>query len=180
MEFPEKYKWMLSVGSPRYLVEAFKYYGMTEIVGKGSNSTIMAMAKYIGVIEWYTDDDIPWCAIPPGFFLKKDGYAVPSPGAILAAKSFLTFGKKIEKGLECYGHILIFARPGGNHVCWYVGENEHAFLCYGGNQSNKMGFAWIDKARLIGCREPIWKIGKPDSVKKIYLTETGELSKNEQ
>jgi hypothetical protein len=50
---------------------------------------------------------------------------------------------------------------------------------YGGNQSNAVGFAWIDKSRLLGARRPKYAIGEPDNVRKVALTETGILSTNE-
>ena len=62
---------------------------------------------------------------------------------------------------------------------FYVGENETAFLVYGGNQSNTVGFTWIAKSRLLGARRPAYKVGEPKNVRKIQLSETGELSTNE-
>jgi hypothetical protein len=70
-------------------------------------------------------------------------------------------------------------RPGGGHVGFYVGENDNSFLVYGGNQSNAVGFAWINKTRLLGARRPKYEIGEPKNVRKIIL-ESGELSTNEQ
>lgn len=175
---PAKYAWLYAEGAPKMLVEALRHYGTLEHVGKGSNVNILSWAKRVGVSGWYTDDDIPWCGLFVGIVALACGYPFSS-ALLLAAKEWLKWGVEVTKGREMLWDVLIFSRPGGNHVCFYVGENDHAFLCYGGNQSNAVGFAWIAKDRLIGARRPKYAIAEPPNVRKIILTETGELSTNE-
>jgi len=177
MAFPKKYEWMLREGAPVHMVEALRHYGLTEVVGKGSNPDITRWAKEVGVSGWYADDDIPWCGLFVGVVMKRATWPVKTD--LLSALSWQTFGDKVAKGQESYGDILVFIRPGGGHVGFYVGENDHAFLVYGGNQSNAVGFAWVDKGRLQACRRPHWRKSQPTNVRKVYLSETGELSKNE-
>ena len=160
------------------LVEAIKHYGTLEHKGKGSNPNIMAWAKEVGVNGWYTDDDIPWCGLFVGMVAKRCGYPFPA-SKLLAARQWINWGEPVTKGREMLWDILVFERAGGGHVGFYVGENDKAFLVYGGNQSNAVGFAWIDKSRLLGARRPKYVIGEPDNVRKIALTETGILSSNE-
>lgn len=178
MGLPTKYNWLSSEGAPKMLVEALRHYGTLELVGKGSNPNITKWAKEVGVSGWYTDDDIPWCGLFVGVVAKRCGYAF-SAAKLLAAKEWNNWGNPVTKGREMLWDILVFQRPGGGHVGFYVGENSHAFLVYGGNQSNAVGFAWIAKDRLLGARRPKYLIGEPANVRKIILTETGELSKNE-
>jgi hypothetical protein len=109
--------------------------------------------------------------------VQRCGYPVVSD--FLGTRHWINFGVTVVKGQEKLWDILVFSRPGGNHVGFYVGANTHAFLVYGGNQSNAVGFAWIDKTRMIGARRPIYKLGEPANVRKIILSEIGELSKNE-
>lgn len=178
MALPEKYKWLQNEGSPKMLVEALKHYGTLEKIGKGSNPNISAWAKEVGVSGWYTDDDIPWCGLFVGVVAKRCGYPFPA-SKLLSARQWINWGVPVTKGREALWDILVFIRPGGGHVGFYVGENDHAYLVYGGNQSNAVGFAWIAKDRLLGARRPEYKIGEPSNIRTIALNETGEVSKNE-
>lgn len=175
---PTKYQWLNKEPSPKQLVEALKHYGVLEISGKNSNPNILKWAKEVGVSGWYTDDDIPWCGLFVGVVMNRVGYGFSS-SKLLAAKEWNRWGLPRKKGQEKLFDVLVFSRTGGGHVGFYVGENEHAFLVYGGNQSNAVGFAWISKGRLLGARYPAYKIGEPANVRKIILSESGELSKNE-
>lgn len=160
------------------LVEAIKHYGTLEHKGKGSNPNILAWAKEVGVSGWYNDDDIPWCGLFTGVVAKRCGYPMPA-SKLLGARYWADWEEAVPIERASLWDIMVYTRPGGNHVAFYCGENSHAFLNYGGNQSNAVGFAWIDKKRCIAARRPIYKIGEPPNVRKIFLTESGELSQNE-
>jgi uncharacterized protein (TIGR02594 family) len=177
MRLPDKYAWLYEEPAPKMLIEALKHYGTLEKKGKGSNPNITAWAKEVGVSGWYTDDDIPWCGLFVGMVVKRAGYAVKSD--LLSALSWAKFGQEVTKGRESLWDIMVFKRPRGGHVGFMVGQNETAFLVYGGNQSDAVGFAWIAKDRLFTARRPIYKIGEPSNVRQIALSQTGELSKNE-
>ena len=178
MSIPEKYSWLLKETAPKHLVEALKHYGTLELVGKGSNPNIMKWAKEVGVSGWYTDDDIAWCGLFVGVVMQRVNYGFNS-AKLLAAREWMNWGTPVPKGREMLWDILVFQRDGGGLVGFYVGEYVAAFLVYGGNQSNSVGFTWISKERLLGARRPAYKIGEPKNVRKIILSETGELSKNE-
>lgn len=179
MSLPVKYQWLTKEGAPKMLVEALRHYGIMEHVGKGSNANITAWAKEVGVSGWYNDDDIPWCGLFVGMVAKRCGYPF-SAAKLLAAREWVNWGVAVPKGGEKLWDVLVFSRPGGGHVGFYVGENKDNFLTYGGNVSNAVGFAWIAKNRLIGARRPAYKIGEPANVRKIQLSFTGELSTNEK
>lgn len=178
MSLPKKYAWLENEHAPKMLVEAIRHYGILEHKGKGSNPNIIAWAKEVGVNGWYTDDDIPWCGLFVGVVAKRAGYPFPA-SKLLAARQWINWGEPVTKGREMLWDVLVFERSGGGHVGFYAGENDNAFLVYGGNQSNAVGFAWIDKTRLLGARRPKYAIGEPGNVRKVLLTETGELSTNE-
>ena len=178
MNLPEKYKWLSKEGAPKMLVEALRHYGTLEHVGKGSNPNISKWAKEVGVSGWYTDDDIPWCGLFVGIVAKNSGYAF-SANKILAAREWLNWGVPVPNERAMLWDVLVFQRPSGGHVGFYVGENKDNYLVYGGNQSNAVGFAWIAKSRLLGVRRPAYKIGEPDNVRKVYLTFDGQVSHNE-
>lgn len=173
---PLKWAWLANEGAPKSLVEALRHYGVLEKVGKGSTPDIMDWAKEVGVSGWYTDDDIPWCGLFVGICVKRAGYPFHA-NSLLAAREWVKYGVSVAS--PKLWDILVFSRTGGGHVGFYVGENDKAYLVYGGNQSNAVGFAWIDKARLLQARRPAYKVGVPANIRKIILSETGELSTNE-
>lgn len=177
-QLPQKYAWLAKEGAPKMLVESIRHYGILEKVGKGSTPDITQWAKEVGVSGWYTDDDIPWCGLFVGVVAKRCGYPFPA-SKLLAARQWVNWGVPVTKGREMLWDVLVFSRSGGGHVGFMVGENDKAFLVFGGNQSNAVGFAWIAKDRLLEARRPAYKVGEPSNVRKIYLNETGELSKNE-
>jgi uncharacterized protein (TIGR02594 family) len=177
MSLPEKYKWLEKEGAPKMLVEAIRHFGTLEHPGKGSNPNILAWAKEVGVSGWYTDDDVPWCGLFMGVVVKRAGYPIKSD--LLSALSWAKFGEEVIKGREMLWDILVFTRSGGGHVGFYVGETDTAFLVYGGNESNAVGFTWISKQRLFAARRPKYKVGEPSNVRKVLLTQDGVLSQNE-
>lgn len=178
MALPSKFSWLEKENAPHMLVEAISHYGILEHTGPGSNPDILAWATEVGVRGWYADDDIPWCGLFVGICAKRAGYPIKSD--LLSALSWANFGEKIPKGREMLWDILVFSRAGGGHVGFYVGENASAFLVYGGNQANAVGFAWVSKERLVAAVRPNYKIGEPANVRKIILTDSGDLSTNEQ
>ena len=67
-KLPAAYDWLARITvPPRTIAEALKLLGTAEVVGKGSNATIMKWRdelKAAGVaISGYSDDDIPWCGL---------------------------------------------------------------------------------------------------------------------
>lgn len=174
---PAKFAWADKEDGPKIWLEARKHYGILEHPGPGSNPNISQWARELGVSGWYTDDDIPWCGLFAATVVTRCGYDAPRDS--LAAKSWLNFGQTMAISQASFMDVMVFQRPGGHHVSFYIGENSHAFVCYGGNQSNAVGFAGIEKSRCIGVRRCRWKIGQPANVRKIYLHEDFQLSTNE-
>jgi uncharacterized protein (TIGR02594 family) len=176
-KLPEKYKWLLKESGPLHMLEALKHYGLLETAGKGSTVDIMKWAKETGVSGWYSDDSVPWCGLFVGICMKRATW--PIKPTLLSALSWQDFGDKVAKGQESYGDILVFIRPGGGHVGFYVGESKTAFLVLGGNQSDSVSLTWVAKDRLVACRRPHWRSSQPTNVRKIYLEQDGTVSKNE-
>lgn len=177
-QLPLKWAWLAMLTAPKMLVEALRHYGVMELVGKGSHPDITKWAKETGVSGWYTDDDIPWCGLFVGVVVARCGYPFKA-GKLLGARYWAEYGVHVERHNASLWDILVFTRPGGGHVGFYVGENSKAYLVYGGNQSNAVGFAWIAKDRLTAVRRPAYKVGLPANIAPVYLSETGELSQNE-
>jgi uncharacterized protein (TIGR02594 family) len=161
--------------SPKILVEAVKLLGTKEIVGKEHNPVILGWAEELGLKKVYTNDEIPWCGLAVAYAVHKAGLqVVASP---LWALSWAKFGNQVTEPM--LGDILTFKRDGGGHVGIYVGEDKDCYHVLGGNQGNAMTVSRIVKSRLYQARRTAWKVAQPANVRKILLSSTGVISKNE-
>lgn len=177
---PAAYAWLGTIGLlPRTISEGIALLGVAEVVGKGSNRTILAWRDELNAagvkIERYSDDDIPWCGLFAAIVAHRAGKAVPA--SPLWARNWTKFGEvAVEAAL---GDVLVFERPGGGgHVGFYVAEDGEAFHVLGGNQGNRVSIARIAKARCIAHRRPVYRL-PPASVTPRRVSATGKLSTNE-
>lgn len=180
-QFPEGYEWLAGVGQlPRTIIEAMRLHGVAEVVGRGSNRTIIGWRDELNaagvLITGFSDDDVPWCGLFAAIVAHRAGKAVPqSP---LWARNWVNFGTAASK-LAGLGDALVFSRPGGGgHVGFYVGEDRTAFHVIGGNQKNRVSITRIAKARCIAVRRPEYRQA-PASVRPYSLAAAGALSVNE-
>lgn len=182
MTLPTQYEWLNKIGTlPKMVSLGLSLLGTKEVVGKGSNKTILAWRDLLnqnGVkVEGYSDDDIPWCGLFVAFlaFLRRNiaSEVVESP---LWARNWANYGEKSPEA--SLGDILVFVRNGGGHVGIYIGEDSTAYHVLGGNQSNNVTITRILKSRCIAVRRPKYN-SKPESVKPYKLKATGGISKNE-
>lgn len=182
MKLPSQYQWLDNIEVlPNNIVNALEYFGTQEVVGKGSNKTIIAwrdLLNQAGVtIKGYSDDDIPWCGLFAAiivFFRKNNPHEVVKDP--LWARNWLNYGIKVTK--PALGDILVFGRNGGGHVGFYIGEDSTCYHVLGGNQSNKVCITRIQKSRCLGIRRPTYT-NQPASAKQYFLSSTGTVSKNE-
>lgn len=174
MTLPKKYAWLQQEGAPRMLVEFLNIYGTLEKAGVGDNPVILGWAKELGLKE-YTHDSIAWCGLAVAIVAKRAGKeVVKNP---LWAANWLNFGTPVKEAM--LGDVLVFSRPGGNHVGLYVGEDKDYYHLLGGNQSDMVSIMRIAKNRCKGIRRPIYKTAQPTNIRKIELSPTGEVSTNE-
>lgn len=178
--FPKGYEWLGGVGLlPRTITEALALHGVAEVVGKGSNRTIMGWRDELNLagvrITGFSDDDIPWCGLFAAIVAHRAGKAVPENP--LWARNWAKFGVPQERpGL---GDVLVYERAGGGgHVNYYIGEDTHAYHGIGGNQANRANITRIAKSRCIAVRRPIYSHA-PASVRPFQLAAAGALSRNE-
>lgn len=176
---PKGYEWLAGLGQlPRTIAEGLALLGVAEIVGKGSNRTIIGWRdelNHAGVkIAGYSDDDIPWCGLFAAIVAHRAGKRVVE--GPLWARNWAQFGTATNE--PSLGDILVFARKGGGHVGFYIAEDEGAYHVLGGNQSNRVSITRIAKARCIGARPPIYRT-KPESVRPYKVKAAGGLSMNE-
>lgn len=178
-KFPKGYEWLGTLGQlPRTVSEGLALLGVAEIVGKGSNRTIIGWRDELnqeGVkIVGYSDDDIPWCGLYAAIVTHRAGKRVVD--GPLWARNWANFGTATQE--PSLGDILVFARKGGGHVGIYIAEDDRAYHVLGGNQSNRVSITRIAKDRCIATRRPIYT-NKPASVQPYRVRATGALSANE-
>lgn len=179
MAYPKGYEWLGTVGQlPRTIQESAALLGVAEIVGKGSNRTIIGWRDELNqagiAIAGYSDDDIPWCGLFAAIVTHRAGkMPVDSP---LWARNWAAFGDPVSAaGL---GDVLVFVRDGGGHVGFYVAEDATAYHVLGGNQGNRVSVTRIAKDRCIARRRPRY-INPPASVRAFRVAAGGALSRNE-
>lgn len=186
MTLPSQYQWLESLkGLPNTIKEALKLYGAQEVVGKGSNATIIGWRDELNgaapagkpIVSGYSDDDIPWCGLLAAIVayrrMKRIEEVVKEP---LWARNWARYGVKADRPM--LGDILVFKRGDGGHVGFYVGEDASCFHVLGGNQSNKVCITRIEKTRCIAARRPPYAT-VPKAVKPYFLSASGGVSKNE-
>ncbi|CAL7961528.1 conserved hypothetical protein [Gammaproteobacteria bacterium] len=181
MNLPIKYDWLNTITPlPKVIATALQYLGIKEIPGASSNPVIMNMAKQLGVDNIYKNDDTSWCALFVSFICVMCGKPLPDTNGdkynILRAAWFLNYGHKVE--IPELGDILVFDRPGGNHVGFYIAESDTTYFVLGGNQSDAVTISEIKKSRLRQARR-FYNIAPPSTVKVYKMNASGLVSTNE-
>lgn len=137
------------MNTPHWIVEAKRHVGLTEMKGQDNRPEILQMWKDIkrGGIQ---ADSVPWCAAFVGACLERVGIkSTRFEGAL----SYLTWG--VDLTAPIYGCIVVFARTGGGHVGFVVGEDEKGrLMVLGGNQGDAVTIAPFDANRVAGYRWP--------------------------
>lgn len=169
------YEYLKKIKLPKIIAEAMKLYGVKEIKGNKHNPVILGWAKELGVDKIYNADEIPWCGLFMAVVVKRAGYEPVKN--FLWALSWKSFGT--EQKTAMLGDILVFKREGGGHVGIYVGEDKDCYHVLGGNQGDAVSIVRILKSRCVAIRRCPWKIKQPDTVTRIFLSPTGNISTNE-
>lgn len=173
---PKKYAWLHNEGGPRMIVEFIKIHGIDENPGKANDPDIMSWARELGYEKTYTADSIPWCGLCMGIIAKRAGKDITPVGNILWALNWAKFGNPVE--VPMLGDVLVFKRDGGGHVGLYIGEDADYYHVGGGNQSDDTSITRIAKSRLYRARRPHYN-NQPANVRRIWLSASGAVSKNE-
>jgi uncharacterized protein (TIGR02594 family) len=142
------------VPEPRWLTIARRYLGTKEIPGRKHSSVISAWLAKLGA--WWRDDETPWCGTFVAHCMREAG--LPTPEHWYRAKAWSDYGANLRTTHVAPGALLIFARTGGGHVGFYVGEDHAHYYVLGGNQGNEVSIAKIAKVRCIAIR---WPRGEP-------------------
>jgi uncharacterized protein (TIGR02594 family) len=155
------FSWLLSIFSPRtasttepkWLALARADLGTREEPGDADSPAVLAYYRDAGHPE-VRDDSVAWCSAFVGAQLERSG--VPSSKQ-LNARSYLTWGKKIDKPVP--GCVVVLSRgdPRGwqGHVGFCVGDDRDSVRILGGNQGDAVSIASFPKSRVLGYRWPV-------------------------
>lgn len=191
---PPEYLWAFNNAQrsgPTVMLEAFKLYGLRELVGDKHSPEIIGMAESLGgaIASFYTADEIPWCGLFVSYVLKTSGFEPPKDYSQVRAREFSSWGNAVTR--PAFGDVLSFWRgsPSGKdgHVGFYLAEDPSSFYVLGGNQSSEdknnrgeVNISRLGKNRLIAARRCPWRVAQPSGVKSFILKKTGgKLSENE-
>jgi uncharacterized protein (TIGR02594 family) len=179
---PQQYQWLLALrGLPNTIKFALAEHGVREVVGKGSNRTIIGWRDELNQagakISGFSDDDIPWCGLFAAIItyrrLKHADEVVANP---LWARNWSKYGYKSPQ--PSLGDVLVFSRGSGGHVGFYVAEDQWAYHVIGGNQGNKVSITRILKGRLLAARRPPYQV-VPRNCRPFHVAPDGDVSSNE-
>lgn len=181
-QLPIAYRWLGDLKVlPKTIEFALDLFGVHEVVGQGSNRTILSWCDELNAagvkIEGYSDDDIPWCGLFAAIvvFRRRDNKneVVKEP---LWARNWAKYGTKAA--CACLGDILVFERGSSGHVGFYVAEDTDYYHVLGGNQSDQVGITRVAKSRCIAIRRPNYQV-VPASVRPYHVASSGAISHDE-
>ncbi len=155
---------MTTASEPAWLSAARAKLGTREAPGPANSPTIMGWAKKLGTKVLgmvYNADSVPWCGLFVAACLAEEGIAA-APIAV-RAKAWATWGANLAADRLAPGAVLVFERPGGGHVGFYVGEDKSSYHVLGGNQGDRVSTMRLEKSRCVARRWPIGRavVGKP-------------------
>ena len=170
---------MTTASEPAWLRAAREKLGTREAAGAANSPTIMGWAKRLGTKVLgmaYNADSVPWCGLFVATCLAEDD--IPAAPIAVRAKAWATWGANLAADRLAPGAVLVFERPGGGHVGFYVGEDPTHYHVLGGNQGDRVSVMRLEKGRCIARR---WPIGRPVVGKPVKMTSTAGIptSRNE-
>ena len=148
----------------RWLDTAHAYSGTREYPGAKSNPIILAFWK-LARLSGIQNDNVPWCSGFACACMEAQGIRSPRSDS---AKSWLTWGAPLSAPV--LGCVVVFDRPGGNHVGFVVGQDKAGnLMVLGGNQGDAVSIAAFPRSRVAGYR---WPLGVPMSGALPYMAST--------
>jgi len=133
---------------PSYVYFAINELGTREIAGNEDNSQILEYLDSVKIIKGH--DEIPWCSGFINWVMIQDGLKGTNKAN---ARSWLDWGVAIDK--PQVGAVVVFKRgleAWQGHVAILLDWNEEYFIVIGGNQSNKVGIAYLPRDKVLGMR----------------------------
>lgn len=133
--------------------------GIKEVVGKKHNPIILKWAADIGHPE-VKDDETAWCSICACSAALEAGLPMPAHNVRLLARSWLTWGTKVDLDDIKPGDVAVWPRGNSSwqgHVNVVEAVSEAGMVvCIGGNQSNAVTRTKpMDPAGALGFRRAV-------------------------
>lgn len=163
-----------------WLSRARALTGTREIPGAKSNPLILSWrsalsAKYPVLrpnLDWYVNDDTPWCGLGCGSFVGLCEPGFMPPLALLRALAWAEWGQ--ELGMPVQGAIAVKKRKGGGHVTLVEGQSKDGkkLWCRGPNQSDMINVAEYNTSDFVAFR---WPTGAALPVMKPNVTTLAAL-----
>lgn len=136
---------------PKHLERAIDEIGVAEQLGPNKNNP--RILDYLSFVlpGQNTNDEIPWCSAFMNWSFAGRGTGKPD------ARSWLSWGKKIELDNAKPGDIVVFWRDNAEswkgHVGQYMGRTPSGdIMVLGGNQGNMVCIAPYSVSKLLGIR----------------------------
>lgn len=158
---------------PPWMTWARAQIGTREAPGPADNPKILNWAQRLGAKVLgipYAHDAVPWCGLFVASAVAQAG--LKPPAIAIRAKQWAVWGEPAKPSV---GAVLVFERPGGGHVGFYVAEDDDTYHVLGGNQSDQVSITRIAKARCVAVR---WPAGIPKTEPR-FAEGAGALSRNE-
>jgi uncharacterized protein (TIGR02594 family) len=178
--FPSAYHWLAGIADPpRTITEGLKLLGTVETPGPGNTPAIMAWRNELvnaGInVAGFSGDAVPWCGLFAAIVTLRAGKVpVANP---LWADNWRQFGSAAVHA--SLGDVLVFHRPGGGHVGFYVAEDPLCYHVLAGNQHDMVNIARIMKSRCVAIRTPAY-VNRPASAVPVRMNAEGAVSINEK
>ncbi|MFE3838868.1 NlpC/P60 family protein [Pseudogemmobacter sonorensis] len=175
--------WIAAAGKPAaavpsgdlpWMTEARRVLGRHEVRDNGwLRSWLKSDGRTLG-----DPAKLPWCGDFVETCIRLALPTEPFPGALgqnpYWARNWLELG---ERTAVTYGAVLVFERGSGGHVGFAVGADAACYHVLGGNQSNAVTIARMERKRLLGARWPKSFAARPISLPT--LSANAAISKNE-
>jgi uncharacterized protein (TIGR02594 family) len=128
--------------------------GVTEVPGPGDNPRIVEYLKSttLGSPD-NRNDETPWCSAFANWCMEQAGIKGTNSAW---ARSWLNWGR--EPTDEEWGEgIIVILERGANsgHVGFLDDWDDNRVRLLGGNQGDKVGYAWFPMDRVLGYRVPV-------------------------
>ncbi|PTQ12969.1 TIGR02594 family protein [Sphingomonas oleivorans] len=166
---------------PAWLTAARAKLGTREAPGAANSATILGWARQLGVKVLgiaYNADGVPWCGLFVATCLREASVDLAEMRVAVRAKAWADWGANLRMDRLAPGAILVFDRPSGGHVGFYVGEDATHYHVLGGNQGDAVTIMRLGKGRCIARR---WPKGVPVIGAPVWLSNVAgvPVSRNE-
>lgn len=162
---------------PRHLEIAISFIGVKEFDGKPNNPKIIEWGLELGLNDIYKEDSTAWCGLFFAIVCKRAKRELPQfkdPYDYLRALKYVGIWQNTPR--PAVGDVLVFQRPSGGHIGFYVAESKTTYYVLGGNQNNSVNITEILKSRCVATRRPLYNSYVPF---RVILDSTGNISTNE-